>query len=249
MKIIFSTFDDELIEDFVSYGQKNQIEVLGFKTEKGILDEIINNNKVDGFVLSNHFAYTQKVVDYIRKKMPGVPIVIYSTNYTKIKNADIQMPKNIDFSKIYMDIGPDSPNEFLFNITIENINRYNLTFSRLKTISEKSLKPISFGECVYDPTRRTLSHSDGRIITFRGKEVKKMTAKQGGILELLGANQGKVVKKEIILEKVWQKTDYFSGRSMDVYITNLRNLLKENKIDLKIENITGTGLILLKLEQ
>ena len=71
-----------------------------------------------------------------------------------------------------------------------------------------------------------------------------MTAKEGGILEILGSNFGTVVNKDIILEKVWQKSDYFSGRSMDVYITNLRNLLKKHNIDLTIENITGSGLIL-----
>jgi DNA-binding response OmpR family regulator len=68
--------------------------------------------------------------------------------------------------------------------------------------------------------------------------------KAGGIIELLAINYGQVVKKEVILEKVWRKSDYFAGRSMDVYVTNLRNTLRNNKIKLSIKNISGIGLIL-----
>jgi DNA-binding response OmpR family regulator len=95
---------------------------------------------------------------------------------------------------------------------------------------------IEFNNCKYDPTRRTLF--------YKGKEVKKLSAKEGGIVEILASNFGEVVKKEIILEKVWHKSDYFSGRSMDVYVTHLRNLLKESDIDVNIKNISGVGLIL-----
>ena len=95
---------------------------------------------------------------------------------------------------------------------------------------------IEFGQCKYDPTRRTLSYKD--------KEIKKLSAKEGGILEVLSSNFGEVVKKEIILEKVWHKSDYFSGRSMDVYVTHLRRLLRDNEIDMNIQNISGVGLIL-----
>ena len=46
------------------------------------------------------------------------------------------------------------------------------------------------------------------------------------------------------MEKVWQKSDYFSGRSMDVYVTHLRRLFEKNGIKLEIKNISGIGLTL-----
>ena len=76
------------------------------------------------------------------------------------------------------------------------------------------------------------------------KEIKKFSIKEGGILEILASNYGNVVKKEIILEKLWRKNDYFAGRSMDVYISYLRKTFKDNKIKLSIKNIAGIGLIL-----
>jgi DNA-binding response OmpR family regulator len=106
----------------------------------------------------------------------------------------------------------------------------------MQRLTAKMNDKIEFGQCIYDPTRRMLSHN--------GVDIKKLSAKEGGILEILAINFGQVVKKEVILEKVWRKTDYFAGRSMDVYITYLRNTLKENEINLTITNISGVGLIL-----
>ena len=78
----------------------------------------------------------------------------------------------------------------------------------------------------------------------RNKEITKLSEKQGGILEMLASNYGNAVKKDLILEKVWRKNDYYSSRSMDVYITGIRKIFKENKIKLQIKNISGVGLIL-----
>jgi DNA-binding response OmpR family regulator len=89
---------------------------------------------------------------------------------------------------------------------------------------------------VYDPTQRFLYYKD--------KEIKRLSIKEGGILEILASNYGKIVNKDVILEKVWHATDYFKRRSCDVYVTYLRNTLKANKIKLTIKNISGIGLIL-----
>ena len=95
---------------------------------------------------------------------------------------------------------------------------------------------ISFGACKYDPSRRSLSFND--------KHVKKCSKKEGGILEVLASHVGVLVKKEVILEKVWHKSDYYAGRSMDVYVSHLRKLFEENDIPFTIKNISGKGLIL-----
>jgi len=233
MKIVLNTFKDNILTKFISLGKKQNIEIIGTKSEKDLFSEISKENKVDGFILSNHFDYTQKAVDFIRKKMPQVPIIVYTTRYNKIKMVDIQMPEHFEFLQLEFD---KSPEDLLFDITIQNLQSFISTFNRLQKIIVKAAEPISFGKCNYDPIRRILLHN--------GELVKKLTGKEGGILEILGANYGTVVNKDLILERVWQKSDYFSSRSMDVYITNLRNLLKKHNIDLTIANITGSGLIL-----
>jgi two-component system, OmpR family, response regulator len=100
----------------------------------------------------------------------------------------------------------------------------------------KQKEKIEFANCVYDPNLRTLY--------YRNKEISKLSEKTGGIIEILASNFGKLVKKELILEKIWFKSDYFSSRSMDVYITNIRKLFKQNNIELKIKNVSKSGLII-----
>ena len=49
-----------------------------------------------------------------------------------------------------------------------------------------------------------------------------------------------MIKREDILTSVWGDDDYFLGRSLDVFISRLRNYFKEDK-SIQIENIHGVG--------
>lgn len=54
---------------------------------------------------------------------------------------------------------------------------------------------------------------------------KKLTLRESCLLELLIRNKDNIVKRETILTAVWGNDDYFSGRSMDVFISRLRKYL------------------------
>jgi DNA-binding response OmpR family regulator len=66
---------------------------------------------------------------------------------------------------------------------------------------------------------------------------------EADILLLLAKQQNKVVKRAEILTKVWGKDDYFSGRSLDVFITRIRKLLAADK-QIAVENVHGVGFML-----
>lgn len=232
MRIVLNSFRQGLIEDFKTFSTERGVELIVCESERELLDEIDGSEHVTGFILSNHFDYVQKVVDSIRKKRPNTPIIVFASAVRTINGADIQMGE----VSIYSSSGDMSSHEFLFDLTLSNIDSFNKTFKKLQRLTVKEEKPVEFGPCTYDPMRRLLSY-DGEV-------VKKLTAKEGGILEMLAVNFGNVVKKDIILEKVWGKTDHFAGRSMDVYVTNLRNLIKNHNIEINIQNISGLGLIL-----
>jgi len=224
MKIVINTEDNDLFNEFYKIGIKEGYHIINAKSENKLF-EIINNDDIDAYILSNDTFYFKKAVDFIKKENPYIPVIGI-------------MPYNVVFPNIYVDLYIDihKPfNEFVLS-TFYNLQTYIKTFETLKKITTKIRKKISFADCVYDPTRRLLYH--------KNKEVKKLSAKEGGILEILALNYKKIVKKEIILEKVWRKTDYFAGRSMDVYITYLRNTFRNNNINLVIKNISGIGLIM-----
>jgi len=227
MKIVINTEETELFNEFIKVAGSDYQFING-KIEN-VLFNIIEENNVDAYIISES-VYAQKAIDFIKKSNPYIP-VLYLRNTTPFKI--VVLPKNAD---IYIDNYIATTKSTFINLILTNIESYIKTFSTLKKLTSKPKNKIEFGPCVYDPTRRLLYH--------KGKEIKRLSAKEGGILELLALNYKEVVKKEIILEKVWRKTDYFAGRSMDVYITYLRNTFKNNKIKLTIKNISGVGLIL-----
>ena len=224
MKIVVNTENLELYNTFVRITKDLDHQIINGKVENVLFDTIESDN-VDAYVLSTDNFYFKKAVEFINKRNPYTPIIAI------IANDIIGIMVNAD---IYMTIS--EPFDIFVNLILHNINNYNKTFATLKKLTSKMHDKIEFANCIYDPTRR--------LLYYKGKEIKKLSPKEGGILEVLAVNYGEIVKKEVILEKVWHKTDYFAGRSMDVYITYLRNTLKKNKIKLTINNISGIGLIL-----
>ena len=227
MKIIFNSQNIDLINIFTKLGKDSKIEVINAKVEKILFDHIVVGN-VEAFIIENSTYYSQKAIDFVKKRHPYIPVVIFGDEATKIKGADIYIPFTSE----------DTQFELMFECIIRNIENYNTNFQKLQKLITTFSDIIQFGHCKYDPTRRSLY--------YKGKEIRKLSAKEGGIIEVLALNYGQVVKRDIILEKVWKQSDYFKGRSMDVYITNLRKLFKSNNIDLTINNISGVGLILEK---
>ncbi len=73
-----------------------------------------------------------------------------------------------------------------------------------------------------------------------GDEEKKLSQREAGLLQVLLQNKGAYIAKSEILKSVWGNDDYFTGKSMDVYITRLRKLLKADPL-IEVENLYGTG--------
>lgn len=78
-----------------------------------------------------------------------------------------------------------------------------------------------------------------------GSIVQKLTVKESELLRLLCLSQGKILSRKETLQKLWGQVDYFSRKSMDVYISRLRGYLKEDP-KVKIENVHGKGFILIQ---
>jgi two-component system OmpR family response regulator len=87
------------------------------------------------------------------------------------------------------------------------------------------------GKFVFNSKLRTLTG---------GEEEKKLSPKEGQLLELLAHNPNALISREMALKKIWGNDDYFTARSMDVYITKLRKFLSEDP-RLNIKNIHGAG--------
>ncbi|MEQ8323386.1 MAG: response regulator transcription factor [Vicingaceae bacterium] len=81
--------------------------------------------------------------------------------------------------------------------------------------------------------------SENQLLTF-GEDIVKLTKKERDLLKLLCLQQGKILSRELTLKTIWGNDDYFSGRSMDVFISKLRKYLRADE-RIKILNVHGVG--------
>lgn len=79
-----------------------------------------------------------------------------------------------------------------------------------------------------------------RLLTFQNYEPVKLSPKENQLLRLLALHINDLLPREKALNKIWRDDNYFTSRSMDVYIAKLRKYLKQDE-KVEILNIHGEG--------
>ncbi|MFD2918990.1 response regulator transcription factor [Terrimonas rubra] len=73
-----------------------------------------------------------------------------------------------------------------------------------------------------------------------GKQKKQLTSREADLLQLLLLNRNEALQRNYLLQTLWGNTDYFSGRSLDVFISKIRKYLSTDS-SVKIINVRGIG--------
>jgi len=93
---------------------------------------------------------------------------------------------------------------------------------------------IYLGDTVFNTDKQYLQYENNKY---------KISAKESRILYKLYENKGNVVKRDELLMEIWGMNDFFTSRSLDVFVNSLRKRLSlDPKIN--IETIRGKGLVL-----
>lgn len=74
---------------------------------------------------------------------------------------------------------------------------------------------------------------------LKGKETS-LTTRESDLLQQLILHKNEVLEKDFVLNKLWGTNDFFTARSMDVFISKLRKKLKEDS-SIEIINVRGYG--------
>ena len=233
MKIVVNTDNYEILNSIIRAAKEDGNEIDIVKHEKKLFD-LVDDPIYGAFVLVSNKIYSQKAVDFIKRENQYIPVIVigFDDKYG-ITGADIMIP-----------ISAYTNTDFFAQSILHNIYAYNKNFDTLQRLTAKMEDIIEFGDCSIDPQKRLLSYK-GKLVWIGEKQSGKLSPKQSGILELLAANFGKIVKKDIIMERVWRSnSNYFVGRSLDVFVTHLRNILAANKIQMAITNVSNIGLML-----
>jgi len=104
--------------------------------------------------------------------------------------------------------------------------------------TQKSFVTISKDEII---TIGKYQLNSKRLELKLNENIQQLTEKEGELIKFLFQHKNQLLKREEILQAIWQNDDFFSGRSMDVFISRLRKYFKEDT-SISIESIRGIGL-------
>lgn len=90
---------------------------------------------------------------------------------------------------------------------------------------------IAIGKFEFAPQRYELR---------KGDSLRKLSHREAILLQILAENQNNNIDRKTILMRVWGDDSFFNSRNLDVYITKLRDYLKEDD-GIEIITIKGIG--------
>ncbi len=211
--------DDETL----SFVTKDNLELNGYKVDHCMDGE----SAVETFF---HNSYDLCILDVMLPKMDGFAVA------EKIRATDPNVPilfltaKSMKEDRIHgLKLGADDYITKPFSI--EELILKIEVFLRRKYVTVSVNDQYKIGLYIFDYRNLTLSLQNDH---------RSLTQKEADLLKMLLDHKNNVVKRSLILEKLWGEDDYFLGRSMDVFISRLRKYLSgDDKI--KLDNIHGVG--------
>ena len=94
------------------------------------------------------------------------------------------------------------------------------------------IEEIEIGKYLFNPNRLELKLSN---------YTQQLTQKEVALILFLNNNRNILLKRNEILQQIWGNDDFFSGRSMDVFISRIRKYFS-NDASITIESIRNIGL-------
>ena len=175
--------------------------------------------KKDGFTLAKD----------IREKDSDIPIIFLTA---KTMKEDVLQGFKIGADDYISK--PFNSEELLYRI--EAIMKR----SQAKPDPKDEVKEFEIGQYHFNFPLRILTYTDAA-----GEESKdKLSPKEAQLLRLFCLRVNDILPRSEALTKIWNEDNYFTARSMDVFVTKLRKYLKADT-NIEIVNIHGNGFQLL----
>ncbi|MCH2085014.1 MAG: response regulator transcription factor [Saprospiraceae bacterium] len=172
---------------------------------------------------------------------------------------DVMMPEmdGFELAKEIKTISMDMPIIFLtakalkvdvlkgFNIgaddyIVKPVNEEELV-ARIKAVLRRSHSMKETADLTYEVGCYRFDFANQKL--FLEDEVKMLTEKEAKLLKLLCEYKGRLLPRQKVLKSLWNNNDYFTRRSMDVFISRLRKYLSKDE-HIQIKNVYGSGFIM-----
>ena len=188
------------------------------------------NNGIDGLALLSKNAFDLVLLDLGLPLMDGMQILKQIRQRASIPvliiSARDQLQNRVDGLNQGADdylVKPYSIEELILKIEV--------FLHRSQKNTEKIVKQYEFAGFIFEPENYLIKNETSKTT---------LTEREAQLLKLFLDNPNTVLKREKILMELWGSDDYFLGRSLDVFISRLRKIIKETP-SLSIENIPRVG--------
>jgi len=217
-----------LVEDDANLSMvlKDYLEMLGYET-------ILRNDGEEGLQAFKEFEFNLCILDVMMPRKDGFQLAKDIREISKEVPLIFLTAKTLKEDRIAgFKMGCDDYITKPFS-TEELSLRISAILKRceLQYHPQKAPEVFQLGSIQFDHKNMLLIHE---------KKEYTLTRKESALLSLLAINKNQLVERDYALKKVWGSSDYFIGRSMDVFIAKLRKLLKMDP-NIAITNVHGTG--------
>ncbi len=229
------------------------------KKNKKIL--LVEDNESLGYLLSEYLK--MKDFDVLWKKNGNSALDILNQEYFDLIILDIMMPDMDGFTlakRIKQDF-EETPFIFLTarSLKIDVLKGFALgavdylkkpideeelvvrlntllnTLSSNKSSSNNKQDEFVLGQYVYNKNNSQLIYKDGSL--------QQLTFRENKLLNLFAINANILCSHKEILNSIWGKNDFFSKKSLNVFVSHLRKYLDKDP-SIKIENMHNQGFVL-----
>jgi len=111
------------------------------------------------------------------------------------------------------------------------LHKINAILNRRLIIDKNNTDEFGIGSFRFDSHTRSLKNERHNF---------KLSPKEAGLLRLLYVYRNHLLPREKALKDIWDEDNYFTARSMDVYLSRLRKYLRDEP-GISIESIHGKG--------
>jgi DNA-binding response OmpR family regulator len=219
---------------------------------------LVEDDNSLGYILKEYLEMHKFIITLAKDGEEGLQI--FNRMHFDLCILDVMLPKKDGFTLAYeiKQLNEKMPVIFLTSkaLKIDKLKGFKLGADDyiLKPVDEEELiarieavmrranaalqsnEPTKFviGKYVFDYTNQALT---------LGNKKQVITVKEAAILKLLCEHRGRILDRKNTLKKLWGESDYFTRRSMDVFISRLRKYLCDDP-SIEIKNVHGKGYVL-----
>jgi DNA-binding response OmpR family regulator len=218
---------------------------------------LVEDDKSFGYILSEYLQMKDFAVSWVQEAEKALK-KLQEKNYD-LAILDVMLPEmnGFEFAALLKNLAPQLPFIFLTarDMKIDQLKGYQLGAIDYvtKPIDEEVLV-AKINAILNRPVRNTVDkpnhlqfekltlYFNEQLLKINEREIQ-LTSRENELLRMLMERQGKLVPRQDILNNLWESTDEFSRKSMDVFISRLRKYLQQDS-EVKIRNVHGKGFIL-----